>query len=337
MILLKLLLLLNFLLLLKLLLLLTHMFLLTFLLLLRLLKKCRRTWSALSPSGLDINCTDGSGRTGLSLACLGGWPQVVDLLMVRPDLQANTTDMFGASALMHAAGQEQGAGAEVVALLLHRRDVDVDAADSDGRTAEDYAVRAGSGRVVRMIRGARARRMGGRWDEDEEEEEDSNNSTEAEEAEVDDERAVRSGSEACGDEDVNKALVANIKEKIGKLKDNLRIIAARHQKVICSLETETEGKKKLIEEEMQQKLDDLDQELATARRQLEEEQAEEMRGQQQAVARLEKLVEDFDIRRLVRRAGACEELECPVCLDEMRPPVRLQKCPNVESYCLLAV
>ena len=36
-----------------------------------------------------------------------------------------------------------------------------------------------------------------------------------------------------------------------------------------------------------------------------------------------RLVENFDIARLVQRAGGCQELECPVCLEEMRPPVMM--------------
>ena len=34
-----------------------------------------------------------------------------------------------------------------------------------------------------------------------------------------------------------------------------------------------------------------------------------------------RLVENFDIARLVQKAGGCQELECPICLEEMRPPV----------------
>ena len=37
-----------------------------------------------------------------------------------------------------------------------------------------------------------------------------------------------------------------------------------------------------------------------------------------------RLVENFDIARLVQRAGGCQELECPVCLEEMRPPVMMK-------------
>ena len=38
---------------------------------------------------------------------------------------------------------------------------------------------------------------------------------------------------------------------------------------------------------------------------------------------LARLVENFDIARLVQKAGGCQELECPICFEEMRPPVIL--------------
>lgn len=52
----------------------------------RILKKNRRSWPGLMArggGGFDINCRDASNRSGLILATISCWTQIVDLLLSR--------------------------------------------------------------------------------------------------------------------------------------------------------------------------------------------------------------------------------------------------------------
>jgi len=98
----------------------------------------------------DINATDARGRTALAWAAVGGHEDVVNMLLQRKDLNPDAADTkYRRTPLWWAAG---GGHEGVVKLLLEREDINPNAADTEyGRTPFLWAARGGHEGVVKLL------------------------------------------------------------------------------------------------------------------------------------------------------------------------------------------
>ena len=123
-----------------------------------------------------------------------------------------------------------------------------------------YSFKCSQNMCLTYIRGARAQRMGGVWGR-EEETEDEEEEAEEEEEEGEEEKEVswRGGSPFGGgegvsyeDEEVNRALVVNIKEKITKLEERVSELLATITRILVFkvIEKEASLKKRLEAQEV---------------------------------------------------------------------------------------
>ena len=99
-------------------------------------------------NGANGNAADNGGWTALMKAASRGHVAVVELLILRPDVDANAADNGGWTALMLAAHRGHLA---VVELLIQRPGVDANAANNNGRTALMLASREGHLAVVELL------------------------------------------------------------------------------------------------------------------------------------------------------------------------------------------
>ena len=128
-----------------------------------------------------------------------------------------------------------------------------------------YSFKCSQNMCLTYIRGARAQRMGGVWGREEEtedeEEEAKEEEAEEEEEEGEEEKEVswRGGSPFGGgegvsyeDEEVNRALVVNIKEKITKLEERVSELLATITRILVFkvIEKEASLKKRLEAQEV---------------------------------------------------------------------------------------
>lgn len=90
----------------------------------------------LATTDIDINATDGYGRTALILATYQGSITIVEALLARADLITNATDGCGRTTLILAAYM---GCAIIVSALLTKTDIDVNATDVFGRSALMWA------------------------------------------------------------------------------------------------------------------------------------------------------------------------------------------------------
>ena len=49
------------------------------------------------------------------------------------------------------------------------------------------------------------------------------------------------------------------------------------------------------------------------------------------ISKLRSAVENIDLNRWLAVASPCSDLECPICLEEMKPPMRIWQCLSGET------
>jgi hypothetical protein len=91
----------------------------------------------LALTDIDVNATDGYGRTALTLAVMKGHISAVNVLLARPGINTNALDRCGRTALILAAYQGY---AQIVRALLESPNTNINIADAFGRTALILAV-----------------------------------------------------------------------------------------------------------------------------------------------------------------------------------------------------
>ena len=256
------------------------------------------------------------------------------MLNPRSDLDVNLTDMFGSTALMYASQQEEGEG--LVRLLLERRDLDLDGKDGDGRTAEDYAGALSYSSVVRIIREERSRRMGGVWTqletsrEEEEEKEDISEEGEALEEEVEKSRLTQKEEDDCEETDfLQSQLRENLRARLSRERALQEQREEKYRAELSRLKIEKEDSEKVL----RQKLQELEKNFQTSKRHLDESYKESNQKRQSMITRLEKALANIDLSKILNTDIICSELECPICLEEMRPPTRIWQCSSGHPVC----
>jgi len=320
----------------------------------RILKRERRYFTG--RNSFNINIKDKNGRTGLGLACMVGASDIVDILTKRYDVSLNTVDMFGAPALLYAAQQQDS---QSLQYLLECEDVDINVEDNDCKNAEDYAREAGQIKNIELIRKARKDRMKGSWADkedsssssgdlqqlhsqsDRQQEEETKPKEMIESINLDDD--INDTIEVHADhQDLNQEkeviervnpLRSSLKEDQGSLHKQLKLIqdneAAEEKELNVLLEKEKEAlkeeyDKKIIETEelFKKKIFDMKQTYSIERFKT-----------QEKLEQLTTCLESFSLDRYLRASQSVNELECPVCLEEMRPPTKIWQCMDGHPIC----
>merc|ERR550519_2812170 len=106
-----------------------------------------RTVRNLVPRGVNINCTNKSGESGLYMAVKSGHKDLVVFLLSQPSLDVNSM-IYGESALHIAAYNNR---MEIVREILKRSDIRLDAKNRMGETARNVAQKYGYMEIVWMI------------------------------------------------------------------------------------------------------------------------------------------------------------------------------------------
>lgn len=284
------------------------------------------------------------------LACISNKIEVVDLLLSRADLDVNIVDIFGATSLMYASKNKEGK--EVVKLLLERKDIDLDEKDQDGMTAEDFAGSEGNHEIVQVIREERTKRMGGVWTrpetvceadcsesddalEDQDEDDNKKESVEIHSCEVTLRNKVPN-DEVLMDEDlfVKTEVLEKINEKIEKERKDLAEKEWDYMEEILQIEGNFHDEKAKIEKMLEQQIKDLETVFLEKKITLQNKFTKQKEKSESIISKLETVKVNLDMKSLLEPGGgAISELECPVCLEEMRPPVRIWQCVSGHAVC----
>lgn len=247
---------------------------------------------------------------------------------------------------MYASKSEEGE--EIVRLLLERKDLDLDGKDDDGKTAEDFAADTSNAAVVALIREERARRMGGGWTKGEAEEEETENTVSsaseddegsssleedqvtAAEAAADLEKEVKPAN-AMEDDILKTQLVGNLRERMER---EMLIMEQREQEYNSAV-IKLQNEKQREENHLRQQLKTLEEKFTESKRKMDETFSAAEVKSRNLISQLEHLIDNIDVDKILNQSqtSATSELECPVCLEEMRPPTRIWQCVSGHPVC----
>jgi ankyrin repeat protein len=111
------------------------------------LTRASLTYSRAS-AAISTNLKDSYGRAPLSWAAGNGHEAVVNLLIERDDIEADSKDAGDRTPLSYAA---EGGYEAIVKLLIDRNDVEADSKDNTGRTPLSYAVSSGHESSLKVL------------------------------------------------------------------------------------------------------------------------------------------------------------------------------------------
>jgi len=251
---------------------------------------------------------------------------------------------------MYASKNKEGK--EVVKLLLERKDLDLDEKDQDGMTAEDFAGSEGNHEIVQVIREERSKRMGGVWTrteticeadcsesddslENQNEDDNKKESIEIHSNEVTMKTKV-ANADMFMDEDlfVKTEVLEKINEKIEKEKKDLAEKEWDYMEEILQIEGNFHDEKAKIEKMLEQQIKDLETVFLDKKISLQDKFTKQKEKSESIISKLETAKINLDMTNLLEPGGgAISELECPVCLEEMRPPVRIWQCVSGHAVC----
>jgi ankyrin repeat domain-containing protein 50 len=97
---------------------------------------------------VDVNSVNKYGRSALMCAVKEGHSGIVKALLQRPDIDINSVDTYGGTALMHAAHEGRS---DIMYLFLQHSDINVNQPDHKGWTPLTEAVDEGHTEIVRML------------------------------------------------------------------------------------------------------------------------------------------------------------------------------------------
>jgi len=245
------------------------------------------------------------------------------------------------------ASKNQG-GEKLVKLLLERKDLDLDEKDQDGMTAEDFASTEGNHEIVQVLREERSKRMGGVWtrpesvifeadysesdDSSDIQNEDDNNK----ESEIQGLTLDKENEDFLTDEDlfVKTEVLEKINEKIEKERKDLAEKEWDYMEKILQIEGSFHDEKAKLEKILEQQIRDLEKVFLEKKSSLQEKFTKQKEKSENTISKLETAKINLDMTKLLEPGGgAISELECPVCLEEMRPPVRIWQCVSGHAVC----
>ena len=88
-----------------------------------------------------------------------------------------------------------------------------------------------------------------------------------------------------------------------------------------------------IEQIMKQKIEDLESSSLAKKNSLGESYHKEKERSNLLISRLQSTIDNFDMTKLLQQSTSYSELECPVCLEDMKPPVRIWQCLSGHAVC----
>ena len=229
---------------------------------------------------------------------------------------------------------------DIVKLLLERKDLDLDSKDNDGKTAEDFASENNNDEVVKIIREQRSKRMGGGWTkldfEDEEEHsttsDDNENNSETEHIELSTESSkVIQGedNEDLENESLKSQLIENLRERLEKeliLQDERK---QKYELEVAKLEQNKEHQVEILQEQ----INAVEEKFHDLKKSLKEDFLTANNKSETLKTKLRNAIDNIDMERLLNQSSSCSDLECPVCLEEMRPPTRIWQCGSGHPVC----
>ena len=245
----------------------------------------------------------------------------------------NLSDMFGCTALMYASKSEESK--MILQLLLERKDLDLDGKDNDGKTAETYAEENDNDDAVKLIREERLRRMGRDWsaaedvyrseeflstsdDYDEDCSNDSNNDHE----DADDEEKDNIEDLQVDDEALESELVESIQKRLSRAKELQKKDKDEYEVKLKDLRNEKETK----EEELKKQIETLERKYQEDKSVVEQEFESKLSKSNSLISKLENAIANIDLQRILSPPSSpqsCSDLECPICLEEMKPPMKI--------------
>jgi len=295
------------------------------------------------------------------LACMAEAADIVSLLLERSDVWVNAGDLFGATALMYAAQQTDQ---RCLQYLLDRRELDLDEEDCDHRTAEDYARDAGFQKNVKLIRQARLARIRGSYAEPEPDSEEdqqhksiveqhhsrifdkkenlellgASSSEEQEEEEGDVEESPQGENEGAeGISPIYNHLERQCSEsfsgEVDRLQNRLAELRIKFEGDCESVRLEYEEEKEKVETELQERLSNLQKEKTAKQSELEASFNKQKKNIEASIQKLNLCMDQFDWEKFLRISNSASELECPVCIEEMRPPMKIWQCKEGHPIC----
>jgi len=84
----------------------------------------------------DVNKKNYFSQTLLIFASIGGYTEIVKLLLEKENIDVNIQNFYGGTALIYATSEKE---IEIVKLLLEQDDIDINIQKSNGKTALSYA------------------------------------------------------------------------------------------------------------------------------------------------------------------------------------------------------
>ena len=107
-----------------------------------------RALDSILSQSVNVNLKNRRGRTPLLIAAKRGHEKIVNMLLKRNDVEADSRDRYGQSPLSYAA---EGGLEKIVELLLKRNEVEADSRDRYGQSPLFYAVLHGHEKIVELF------------------------------------------------------------------------------------------------------------------------------------------------------------------------------------------
>ena len=224
---------------------------------------------------------------------------------------------------------------ELVGLLLERKDLDLDGKDNDGKTAEDFAADNENVEVVRMIREERSRRMGGVWAKTDPNEDDDWDVEEGSSEEEDDNGIMNKDLYKVEDLEISEnailksQLIKNLQERLKKQIFLQKQCEQKYDLEVSKLKMSKDREEQNIKRQLQK----LEEKFDGLKKSLDDEYNESRRNSESLINKIEHAIENIDLNKILNQSSSCTELECPICLEEMRPPMRIWQCVSGHAVC----
>lgn len=317
------------------------------------------TWILGKIQGPQINEGDNNANTTLHKACgrLNN-PVAVAALLRMPGIDVNKKNFMGYTPIMFSAGR---CNRESLVLLLDDHRVDLEATTRDGRKLEDVVgIDWGSEdqreKIIKLIQDEKTRREilenkqeyfkeGYKLSE-------INVSLNSRESLKEEEYSTPTKKEL---EEVRDTVKKQYKTKIDEFKEKIaakeRNVQEKELEKERLKEKQTYERKNVVEKLRQEMKElelrmrrDIDETDTKHREEIDQlDQCQQIELDRKSISSMrgtvEKLIKDFnnlDFEAGTKKAdvkAAREDMECPVCLETMRPPTRIWMCPSTHLIC----
>jgi len=134
-------------------------------------------------------------------------------------------------------------------------------------------------------------------------------------------------------ETLEKQCFENFHHERERLKEKLEAKRKEFEENAIKINDEEEQERQTLEKEFKSALSNLEQLTQDERSQLVQQFSEEKRLIEAGIKKLDICLERFDWEKFIRISNSVSELECPVCLEEMKPPIKIWQCMDGHPVC----